>query len=48
MFIPDRPENSAFYSESSIFPDFRHFADGYVVTTRDVEAELQRIGHAFK
>jgi hypothetical protein len=26
----------------------RPFADGYVVTTCEVEAELQRIGHAFK
>lgn len=25
--------------------DFRHFEDGYVVTARDVEAELARIGH---
>ena len=25
--------------------DFRHFADGYVVTAHDVEAELERIGH---
>jgi kynurenine formamidase len=25
--------------------DFRHFADGYVVTASDVEAELARIGH---
>jgi len=25
--------------------DFRHFADGYVVTARDVAAELDRIGH---
>ena len=25
--------------------DFRHFPDGYVVTARDVEAELKRIGH---
>ena len=25
--------------------DFRHFADGYVVTRADVEAELARIGH---
>jgi len=25
--------------------DFRHFADGYVATARDVEAELTRIGH---
>lgn len=28
--------------------DFRHFADGYVVTARDVEAELARIGHALR
>ena len=28
--------------------DFRHFADGYVVTAADVEAELQRIGHAIE
>ena len=26
--------------------DFRHFADGYVATARDVEAELERIGHS--
>jgi len=26
--------------------DFRHFADGYVVTAEDVEKELHRIGHA--
>jgi len=25
--------------------DFRHFEDGYVVTSADVEAELARIGH---
>ncbi len=25
--------------------DFRHFADGYVVTASDVDAELRRIGH---
>ncbi len=25
--------------------DFRHFADGYVVTASDVEDELERIGH---
>ena len=25
--------------------DFRHFDDGYVVTAKDVEAELARIGH---
>jgi kynurenine formamidase len=28
--------------------DFRHFDDGYVVTARDVEAELERIGHELK
>jgi kynurenine formamidase len=28
--------------------DFRHFADGYVATAADVEAELKRIGHALK
>lgn len=25
--------------------DFRHFEDGYVVSAKDVEAELKRIGH---
>lgn len=28
--------------------DFRHFADGYVATPGDVEAELRRIGHAIQ
>jgi kynurenine formamidase len=28
--------------------DFRHFADGYVATARDVAAELDRIGHKLK
>ena len=28
--------------------DFRHFADGYVATAADVEAELKRIGHDLK
>lgn len=28
--------------------DFRHFADGYVVTAADVEAELKRIDHTIK
>jgi kynurenine formamidase len=28
--------------------DFRHFADGYVASARDVEAELDRIGHKLK
>ena len=25
--------------------DFRHFDDGYLVTSRDMQAELERIGH---
>jgi kynurenine formamidase len=28
--------------------DFRHLADGYVVTARDVEAEFQRMGHVLR
>jgi kynurenine formamidase len=28
--------------------DFRRFADGYVVTAQDVEAELERIGHTLQ
>ena len=28
--------------------DFRHFADGYVVTAADVDAELRRIGHVLQ
>jgi kynurenine formamidase len=28
--------------------DFRHFADGYVVTAADVEAELKRVGHTLQ
>jgi kynurenine formamidase len=28
--------------------DFRHFADGYVASAADVEAELKRIGHALQ
>jgi kynurenine formamidase len=28
--------------------DFRHFADGYVATAADVQAELKRIGHQLK
>jgi kynurenine formamidase len=28
--------------------DFRHYADGYVVTAKDVEAELRRIEHDLK
>lgn len=28
--------------------DFRHFEDGYLVTAKDIEAELERIGHELK
>ncbi len=28
--------------------DFRHFADGYVVTADDVDSELKRIGHSIE
>ena len=28
--------------------DFRHFADGYVATAADIEAELARIGHRLR
>jgi hypothetical protein len=28
--------------------DFRHFPDGSVVTARDVNAELQRVGHVLR
>ena len=28
--------------------DFRHFADGYVATPADVEAEFKRIGHVLR
>ena len=28
--------------------DFRHFPDGYVVTARDIEAELRRIDHTLR
>lgn len=28
--------------------DFRHFADGYVVTAADIQAELDRIGYALQ
>jgi kynurenine formamidase len=34
--------------QSGVKLDFRHFPDGYVVTARDVEAELARIGHDLK
>jgi len=29
-------------------PDFRDLPDGYVVTAQEVDAELQRIGHALQ
>jgi kynurenine formamidase len=32
--------------QSGVKLDFRHFPDGYVVTAGDIEAELDRIGHA--
>jgi len=28
--------------------DFRHFADGYIVSADDIEAELNRIGHSLR
>jgi kynurenine formamidase len=31
--------------QNAVKLDFRHFADGYVATAADVEAELARIGH---
>ena len=34
--------------QSGVKLDFRHFADGDVVTAEDVKAELKRIGHALK
>ncbi|MES2535667.1 MAG: cyclase family protein [Pseudomonadota bacterium] len=34
--------------QSGVKLDFRRFADGYVVTAADVEAELKRIGHELK
>jgi kynurenine formamidase len=34
--------------QSGVKLDFRHFADGYVVTAGDVEAELDRVGHTLK
>src|SRR5438445_8585208 len=34
--------------QSGVKLDFRRFADGYVVTPDDVEAELKRIGHSLK
>ncbi|WP_280442148.1 cyclase family protein [Nocardia brasiliensis] len=34
--------------EPAVKLDFRHFADGYVVTADDVAAELHRIGHQLR
>jgi kynurenine formamidase len=34
--------------QSAVKLDFRHFADGYVATAGDVEAELDRVSHALK
>ena len=34
--------------QAAVKLDFRHFADGYVATAADVEAELERVGHALK
>ena len=34
--------------QAAVKLDFRHFADGYVAKAADVEAELDRIGHALK
>ena len=33
---------------SGVKLDFRHFSDGYVVTSDDVENELKRIGHTLQ
>jgi len=34
--------------QAAVKLDFRHFIDGYVATAADVEAELERVGHALK
>jgi kynurenine formamidase len=34
--------------QSAVKLDFRHFADGYVATAADIEAELDRVGHTLK
>jgi kynurenine formamidase len=36
------------FFQSGVKLDFRHFADGYVVTAADIEAELRRVGHVLK
>lgn len=37
-----------YFLQPAVKLDFRHFADGYVATAADVEAELERIGHELK
>ena len=44
--IDEVPLDSCF--QPGVKLDFRHFADGYVATAADVEAELSRIGHELK
>jgi kynurenine formamidase len=34
--------------QSAVKLDFRHFADGYVATAADIEAELDRVGHTLR
>lgn len=46
MRIDDIPLDWCF--QPGVKLDFRHFADGYVATANDVEAELKRIGHELK
>jgi kynurenine formamidase len=33
------------FQQPGVKLDFRHFEDGYVVSPKDIEAELDRIGH---
>ena len=44
--IDDVPLDWCF--QNGVKLDFRHFADGYVATAADVDAELARIGHKLK
>jgi kynurenine formamidase len=37
-----------YFLQPAVKLDFRRFADGYVATAADVEAELERIGHALQ
>lgn len=37
-----------YFLQPGVKLDFRHFADGYVASATDVEAELGRIGHVLK